>query len=155
MKQAVLFFDPDKLNQVMSALERYEGPFLDGDDGDWVIAERERLHSLFLRTSTVVVRHLGIAGRYDDAIRLARSALRFDPYREELVRNLLTLLTLDEQRGEAIRYYQRWTKSLKTELNISPLPATSQILQEIKAVQSDAAFDALRQLLIGSRSKLQ
>ena len=37
-----------------------------------------------------------------------RHALRFDPYREELVRHLLTLLALDERRIDAIRYYDQW-----------------------------------------------
>ena len=31
------------------AVARYAGNFLDGDEGDWVIAERERLHSLYVR----------------------------------------------------------------------------------------------------------
>ena len=32
-----------------AAVNRYAGSFLDGDDGDWVMAERERLHSLYVR----------------------------------------------------------------------------------------------------------
>jgi hypothetical protein len=78
------------LNHVAAVLHRYEGPFLDGDDGDWILEERERLHSLFLRTATMAVCRLGAVGLYHEAIALARRALRFDPYREELVRNLLT-----------------------------------------------------------------
>jgi DNA-binding SARP family transcriptional activator len=50
----------------------------------------------------------GAVGVHHDAISLARCALRFDPYREELVRTLLTCLALDERRGEAIQYYQQW-----------------------------------------------
>src|SRR6202030_1222203 len=40
---------PEKLKEIAAVLYRYEGPFLDGDDGDWVLEERERLHSRFVR----------------------------------------------------------------------------------------------------------
>jgi two-component SAPR family response regulator len=50
----------------------------------------------------------GLCAQYHDAILLARHALRFDPYREELVWHLLALLALDERRIDAIRYYDHW-----------------------------------------------
>ena len=92
------------IKEILAVLYRYEGPFLDGEDADWILEERERLHSLFIRSAMIVVRHLGLCAQYHDAILLARHALRFDPYREELVRHLLTLLALDERRIDAIRY---------------------------------------------------
>jgi DNA-binding SARP family transcriptional activator len=139
------------LNRIAAILHRYEGPFLDGDDGDWILEERERLHSLFLRAATVVVRHLGIAELYDDAIRLARRALRFDPYREELARQLLILLALDERRCEALRFYEQWSATLKSELDITPLPATRKVIDEIRAMESPEAFGSLRAQIAGFR----
>jgi DNA-binding SARP family transcriptional activator len=152
LRQPETLLDHNKLNHVAAVLHRYEGPFLDGDDGDWILGERERLHSLFLRTATMVVCRLGAAGLYDDAIALARRALRFDPYREELVRNLLTLLALDERRSEAIQYYHSWSKSLKTELDILPLPATRTVVEEIRAIESLEALQGLRSRLVGAPS---
>ena len=152
LRQPETLLDHNKLNHVAAVLHRYEGPFLDGDDGDWILGERERLHSLFLRTATMVVCRLGAAGLYDDAIALARRALRFDPYREELVRNLLTLLALDERRSEAIQYYHNWSKSLKTELDILPLPATRTVVEEIRAIESSESLQGLRSRLVGAPS---
>jgi DNA-binding SARP family transcriptional activator len=83
---------------------------------------------------------------------LTRRALRYDPYREELVRNLLTLLALDERRSEAIQYYQNWSKSLKTELDILPLPATRMVVEEIRAIESLEALQGLRSRLVGAPS---
>ena len=151
LKQPVALQQAETLNSVTAVLERYEGPFLDGDDGDWILQERERLHSLFLRTATLVVCRLGLAERYDDAIRLARLALRFDPYREELVRTLITLLALDERRCEAVQYYNSWSKSLKAELDIGPLPATRKVLYDIRALDGADGFRALRARLEGMR----
>ena len=152
LKHPDVLLDNNQLNYIATVLHRYEGPFLDGDDGDWILEERERLHSLFLRTATMVVRRLGAVELYHDAIGLARHALRFDPYREELVRILLTLLALDERRCEAIRYYEQWSKSLKVELDITPLPATRRVVEEIRALETSDAFRALHSTLADPRS---
>jgi DNA-binding SARP family transcriptional activator len=148
-KPCVASEDPEMLRRIAAVLNRYEGPFLDGDDGDWILEERERLQSLFLRTATLVVCRLGAAGLYHDAIGLARRALRFDPYREELVRILMILLVLDERRGEAIQYYQAWSKSLRSALDIAPLPTTRKVIEEIRNLQSADGFEALRAGLAG------
>ena len=143
--------EPHRLAAITAILHRYEGPFLDGDEGDWILEERERLHSIFLRTATIAVRALGIAGRFHEAIGLARHALRFDPFREELMRNLLVLLALDEQRCEAIRSYQQWSNLLKCELNIAPLPATRRVIEEIQVVDSAEGFQRLHDRLSATR----
>jgi DNA-binding SARP family transcriptional activator len=141
--------DPAMLDRVVAALYRYQGPFLDGDEGDWILAEREKLHSAFVRTSIQTVCQLGGRRRYSDAIDLACIALTFDPYREELVRLFLALLTLNEQRARAIRNYDSWSKSLANELSIAPLPATRALLEEIKSIDSDDEFQALHARLFG------
>jgi DNA-binding SARP family transcriptional activator len=151
LKQPAALQQTETLNRVTAVLDRYEGPFLDGDEGDWILEERERLHSLFLRTATLVVCRLGLTEHYDDAIRLARLALRFDPYREELVRTLIILLALDERRCEAIQYYKSWSSSLKAELDIRPLPATRKLLEEVRALDGADGFRALRARLEGMR----
>ncbi|MBP1299780.1 AfsR/SARP family transcriptional regulator [Bradyrhizobium elkanii] len=132
------------MRRLLSVFYRYEGPFLDGEDADWIIEERERLHSFFIQSSMTVVRHLGLCGQHHDAIRLARHALRFDPYREELVRYLLTLLALDERRIEAIKYYEYWIGLIRKELGISPLPATRATIEEIKNLHNAENAQHLR-----------
>ncbi len=134
--------------EILAVLYRYEGPFLDGEDAEWILEERERLHSLFVQSAMIIVRHLGLCSRYHDAILLARHALRFDPYREELVRHLLTLLALDERRIDAIRYYDHWIGMIRKELGISPLPATRAIIEEIRDLHNAENVQHLRARLL-------
>jgi DNA-binding SARP family transcriptional activator len=141
-------FEPAAIPGILAVLYRYEGPFLDGEDADWILEERERLHSLFIQTAMIVVLHLGLCGRYHDAILLARHALRFDPYREELVRHLLTLLALDERRIDAIRYYDHWVGMIRKELGISPLPATRATIEEIRNLHNAESAQHLRARLV-------
>jgi DNA-binding SARP family transcriptional activator len=102
----------------------------------------------------IIVRHLGLCAHYHDAILLARHALRFDPYREELVRHLLTLLALDERRIEALRYYDHWISMIRKELGISPLPATRAIIDEIRDLHNAENAQHLRARLV-SRDERQ
>jgi DNA-binding SARP family transcriptional activator len=141
--------DPSRMKQILAVLYRYEGPFLDGEDADWILEERERLHSLFVQSAMIVVRHLGLCGHYHDAILLARHVLRFDPYREELVRLLLILLALDERRIDAIRYYDHWIGMIQQELGISPLPATRAIIEEIRNLHNVDNAQHLHERLMG------
>ena len=145
--------EPSRMKEVLAVLYRYEGPFLDGEDAEWILEERERLHSLFIHSAMIMVRHLGLCNYYHEAIRLARHALRFDPYREELVRHLLILLALDERRIDAIRYYDHWIGLIRTELGISPLPATRAIIEEIKNLHNAENAQHLRARLIGRDEK--
>ena len=145
--------EPSRMKEILAVLYRYEGPFLDGEDGEWILEERERLHSLFIHSAMIMVRHLGLCNYYHDAIRLARHALRFDPYREELVRHLLTLLALDERRIDAIRYYDHWIGLIRKELGISPLPATRAIIEEIRDLHNAENAQHLRARLIGRDEK--
>jgi DNA-binding SARP family transcriptional activator len=120
------------IKTILAVLYRYEGPFLDGEDAEWILEERERLHSLFIQAAMIIVRRIGLRAYYHDAILLARHALRFDPYREELVRLLLILLALNERRIDAIRYYDHWIGLIDKELGITPLPATRATIDEIR-----------------------
>jgi DNA-binding SARP family transcriptional activator len=145
--------EPSRMKEVLAVLYRYEGPFLDGEDAEWILEERERLHSLFIQSAMIMVRHLGLCGYYHDAIQLARHSLRFDPYREEMVRHLLTLLALDERRIDAIRYYDHWIGLIRKELGISPLPATRAIIEEIRDLHNAENAQHLRARLIGREEK--
>jgi DNA-binding SARP family transcriptional activator len=151
LKRSEVLESYDTLERTIADLHRYEGPFLEGHEADWVLEKREVLHSLFLQSAILVVCRLGSAELYHQAIELARHALRFDPYREELVRILITLLALNERRGEAIQYFQKWSMSLKVGLDIAPLPATQKVLDQIRALDSADTFQALRAQLANRR----
>ena len=144
---------PSRIGEILTVLYRYEGPFLDGEDADWILEERERLHSAFIQTALIIVRHLGICTQYHEAIQLARHALRFDPYREELVRHLLIVLALDERRIDAIRYYDNWIGLIRRELGISPLPATRAAIEEIRNLHNVENVQHLRARLVGRDEK--
>jgi DNA-binding SARP family transcriptional activator len=134
------------------AVELYTGPFLDGADADWILEERERLHSLYVRASGSLMRHYGWFERYEEAIAVARRVLATDPFRESFHRDLIALLLLNGQRGEALRQHDRWTALLQQELGIGPMPETRRLAEEIRSGHIFDRVDIVRTQHFAPRS---
>lgn len=113
------------------AVESYAGPFLDGEDGDWVLEERERLHCLFVRSTVDLMRAAAQRRDYERALELGRRILAHDALRETIQRDVMLLLVLNGQRANAINAFKRLRSLLKLELGIEPMPETKRIYDEI------------------------
>lgn len=71
--------DPQLLE---GAVDLYSGPFLDGQDDDWILEEREHLHGLYVRALSELMRRHGGQQRYEDARQLPRrQGCRHRPFR--------------------------------------------------------------------------
>ena len=123
-----------------SALEQYSGPFLDGEDEDWVLVERERLHSLYVRAAHELARLYARMTRYDEAVDVLRGVLAYDPFRETSHRDLMVMLVLNGQRAEALRRHERWCSIMRRELGICPMPRTVELMA---LVRSDRIYERL------------
>jgi DNA-binding SARP family transcriptional activator len=126
------------------AVESYEGPFLDGEDADWILQERERLHSLYVRAVVELMRRYGRLERYEEAVAAARRVLAADPFREAIHRDLLILLLLNGQPGEALRQQSRWSAKLQEDLGICPMPQTVRLVDDIRSGKVFERLDMLR-----------
>jgi DNA-binding SARP family transcriptional activator len=147
LKESLIPRDGESIGQrvrvLEAAIESYGGPFLDGEDADWVLEERERLHSLFVRAASELVCIYGAAERYDEAIATARRVIAADPFRESIFRKFIVLLLLNGQRADAIRQYERWSASFRRELGIDPMPQTVRLAEEIRSGQIFERLDAM------------
>lgn len=117
--------------------ERYSGPFLAGDELNWITAERESLQSTYIRCLTGVMRAYAISGRYELGISAARRILATDPFREPVERGLAVLLALNGQRAQAIAELRRWRSQLREEIGVDPMPETSAL--ELSIASADLA----------------
>ena len=109
------------------AVARYAGNFLDGDDADWVIAERERLHSLYVRCLCELMREHCARGDYESAIAAGRRVLAADQFRETVMRALAILLFMNGQRAQAIDELTRWQAALRAHVGVGALPETREL----------------------------
>ena len=125
------------------AASLYAGPFLEEFDEDWVLDQRERLHSLYIRALANLMRWLAREVRYEDALLCGRRILATDPMRETIQRAVMLLYVMNGQRGEAIRQFQRCERALRCECNVEPMPETTRLLAMIR---SGEVFSRLPQL---------
>jgi DNA-binding SARP family transcriptional activator len=114
-------FSADALD---AAVRLYTAPFLEAYDDAWVVAERERLQSLYLRCLTVLMTARAGQRRYEDALAYGRQVLAVDPMREVTQRAVMLLYVLNGQRVEAMRQFKRCAEALRTECDVEPSPET-------------------------------
>jgi DNA-binding SARP family transcriptional activator len=128
---------------LQSAVDGYGGPFLDGDDDDWIVLERERLQCLYMRALLELMNGAARDKRYEDALDYGRTILGQDSLRESVHRNMMLLLVMNGQRAEAIHHYGRCKRLLSQELSIDPMPETMQLAELIRSSEIYAKLGEL------------
>ncbi|HUF89233.1 MAG TPA: BTAD domain-containing putative transcriptional regulator [Gemmatimonadota bacterium] len=128
------------------ALELYRGDLLNGlhlDDApafeEWLTAERERLMARALESARELADELAAAGEGIEAAYWLRRALRWEPYDEELLRRLLTLLAKLGDRAGVIREYEAFARRYADDLALEPEAATRAIVERARTETGEAA----------------
>lgn len=106
-------------------LELYRGHFLPSEgERPWLMAQRERLRSKFLRTIEAGGTRLAQGGDLDGAINLYRRATEIDPLAESLYRRLMDCYARQDRKAEAVDVYRRCRQMLSVVLGMKPAPET-------------------------------
>jgi predicted ATPase/DNA-binding SARP family transcriptional activator len=109
---------------VREAVELYRGELLDGLEDEWVFADRERLRAA---NAGALARLLGTARSrhdYETAIGYAGRILTEDPFREDVVRTLISLRYESGDRAGALHEAERYAKLYRAELGVGLMPET-------------------------------
>lgn len=115
-----------------AALFATEAPFMDGFDGDWTLAERERISNIRFRGMITLMHWHGGNRAYEDALQIGRSLLHQDPYREAVQIDMMWLYVLNGQRVQAIKQYEAFAAVLNKELAIEPMRETRALYDHIR-----------------------
>ena len=120
--------DPRKLTE---ALNLYKGDFLEGFSlsdspqfDDWVTFERERYQLMAMQGFVALSHRHETRRELPAALESARRALMFNPYQEDVRRDVMRLLYLNGDRAGVIRQYEALRKLLDEELGALPMPET-------------------------------
>ncbi|HYN34845.1 MAG TPA: bacterial transcriptional activator domain-containing protein [Ilumatobacteraceae bacterium] len=96
---------------------------------DWVLMERERFRQRTLHASEKLMQALAAAGRYDEAIDVAYSAVILEPLRESTHRALVLAHLAEGNRGEAVRHIDRCRALFLQELGYDVGPDLLELLE--------------------------
>ena len=120
------------------AIALYRGDLLPGCYEDWILPERERLRSRFLKAQEQLIQLLEQQHEYQTAIRYAEQLLQHDPFHEEAYRCLMRLHALNNNRARALRVYHTCVTVLQEELGVEPSLATRQQYERLLNIDPSA-----------------
>ena len=99
-----------------SAFSLWRGTFVPGDFGsDAAIVFQDELEQLYLDTSQTFARLLAQSERYQEAAKLLRDALRYEPTNDGVVRLLYSLCLAQDSPGQASQIIKQYSEALARE----------------------------------------
>jgi len=136
LEQALEATDPTVRKQLLEqAMALYGGDFWPrARQAAWCQARRERLHR---KWTTLLLELAELHGERGDrasllsAIDLLNRLLTFDPVNEAAARHLIICLTWLDQRGEALRVYERLAALLEREYAAAPAEETRRLYEDV------------------------
>jgi DNA-binding SARP family transcriptional activator len=113
--------EPSCCERVEAALERYGGELFQDEEGvDWCLAERAAVAEQAVEAMARLAALYHGAGRAERAVSWLRRAVRQDPFRDDLHRELIAWLQALGRVGEAAREARRLAAFLHRELGVAP-----------------------------------
>jgi DNA-binding SARP family transcriptional activator len=109
----------------------YDQELLPGWYEDWVVAERERLRQILLRTLAALVPRLLAGGLAEEAIDVGRHAVRLEPLSETSQQALITAYLKAGDRASALRQFEHHTALLHDELGLPPSDMTISLVKHL------------------------
>lgn len=137
--QMPLDFDVARLEAASSnpadgadAVDLYSGELFEGCDDEWLIPHRERLRTAYLRLLFGLIDRYRGERRFSEAISLSQRAMHVDPFREDVVRTLMSLHYESGDRSSALNEFQAFRERLQIELGANPMHETQSLHDAIR-----------------------
>jgi DNA-binding SARP family transcriptional activator len=116
----------------LAAEALYAGDFMSDEPyEDWPVARREEARDAYLDLLDRLSRHYAAVGQDDLCIAYCHKLLDIDNVREDIHRRLMRLFAGRGERSRALRQYQRCVAALRAELDVDPLPETTDLYVKI------------------------
>lgn len=110
----------------------YRGEFLAEDRyAEWADAPRRRLRGQYLEALDGLAACYAQLGRFRQAITCCQRVLAIEPYRESVVRRLMTFQDRIGERGKALGTFNEGVQALRQHLDVDPSPETVALRERI------------------------
>jgi predicted ATPase/DNA-binding SARP family transcriptional activator len=109
----------------------YTGDLLPAIYDDWAMFERERLRNRFFDVLSQLMQQHHARRDLFAAIACAQQMLAYDPMREDVVRELMSLRFEAGDRPGALQEYQRFEQRLREEMDVAPMVETNALYDSI------------------------
>ena len=127
------------VERLVSAIELYGGPFLEGTQladsapfEEWVLLVRQQAQNQLLGALDTVTIYYAAKGDHRLAQQYAARQLVIEPWRESAHRQLMGALVEAGQRGAALAQFESCRRLLGDELGVEPEAATIDLVEKIR-----------------------
>lgn len=131
---------------IAEALDIYRGDLLPGffvrgapEYERWLDGERTRLRGRAAKSARALARDLLTAGKREEATRMARRALAIAPDDENLLRQVLEMLSESGDTAGALHEYEAFSKRLRDDYDASVASETKALVARLRAETPDPA----------------
>jgi predicted ATPase/DNA-binding SARP family transcriptional activator len=121
----------DSTEELIGVVELYQGELLPGFYDEWVLVERDRLHSVYHQRMNRLVADLAGLERWDDVIFWAEEWIRLGYSPEPAYRALMRAYAASGDQGMVSAVYQRCRDSMDRDLGLDPSPETRELYDQI------------------------
>jgi len=127
------------------AIGLYRGELLAEDRYEaWAEEARAELQRQYLTALVQLSRCYQKLGRLRQAISCCQRVLALEPYREDVIRQLMTFENASGRRANALRIYQEGKEALREHLNVDPSPATKALYESFRQSSEPSALNPNR-----------
>lgn len=109
----------------------YTGDLLQNIYEEWLEPERERLRGLYLQTLEQLIERSHQRQDLAQAMNYCQQVVHHDPWRENIIREMMRLRLEGGDRAGALQEYQRFKQRLQDELGVPPMPETRALYQQM------------------------
>ncbi|MBV7335343.1 bacterial transcriptional activator domain-containing protein [Chloroflexi bacterium TSY] len=129
--------DRERVQTLHTAVQLYQGDFLEGWYQDWCIYERERYQSIYLAMQEKLLAYCEAQDDYESGMIHGHYILRYDRAQERTHRRLMRLHYRAGNRTSALRQFQSCVAALDEELGVGPAQSTLELYEQIRSDQLD------------------
>lgn len=123
--------DAARRGHLERARDLYRGDFLEGSYEDWVEDQRHFYREQFSRVLSGLAKISVTEKKWTDALKYANEILTIDPYREDLHRLVLKVLSAQGKHTAVKKHFEDMRRLLKQELGIEPSAETQRVYREL------------------------
>jgi len=120
-----------KPHRVPQAIDLYCGDFLADFYDDWIFPERERLRKIQSRNLESLIEEHRSNRDFAAGISCAQKLVLHDPWREDIIRTLMSLRYASGDRAGALQEYDSFRQHLRLEMDVEPMPETVSAYESI------------------------
>jgi DNA-binding SARP family transcriptional activator len=107
-----------------AAVDLYAGDLLENLYDEWVFAQRDRVRNVYLAALTELTNAARAHRDFETAANYAQRLLLCDPWREDILRQLMSVKYESGDGAGALVVFERFAKQLREEMSVAPMPET-------------------------------